>query len=242
MKRALFIVDPQNDFCPGGSLSVPFGDKIFPIINNIMGKFDIVIASRDWHPVNHKSFTTENDGKKVMDVVKVDGKDMIIWPPHCVQNTDGAKFHPNLKFDGMVFTKGDNPKEHPFSGFVGVNSDGVSVEKYLTDNKVDEIYVVGLAGDYCVKETALDCSVFFKTYFIIDATRFIGPLGPTAENLAHNGVLVINSEDLDLFLSDEKCYKNNQKDDMYSPYLDKSFKSSTYGVYGSPGISIQERD
>lgn len=211
MKRVLFLVDLQNDFCPGGSLPVPFGDKIFPIINNMMDKFDIVVASRDWHPINHKSFTTENPGKNVLDIVKVNGKDMIVWPPHCVQNTDGGKFHSDLKFDGMVFTKGTDINEHPFSGFCGVNGDGVSVEKYFKDNDIEEVYVVGLAGDYCVKETAMDCSVFFKTYFIMDATRFIGDITPTIEDLIKNGVSVINSNDLDFFISNKTFYTTKEK-------------------------------
>ena len=211
MKRALFIVDPQIDFCPGGNLPVPFGDKIMEKINTIMWNFDVVIASRDWHPANHKSFTTENPGTKVLDVVKIDGKDMVIWPPHCVQNTEGAKFHPDLKFEGPIFTKGDNPYEHPFSGFAGVNDDDVTVESYLKEKEIDEVYVVGLAGDYCVKETALDCSVFFKTYFIVDLTRFIGEMNPTLEELVKNDVMVINSNDLHIFLSDNKYHEDNRK-------------------------------
>jgi nicotinamidase/pyrazinamidase len=211
MKRALFLVDIQNDFCPGGSLAVPFGDKIVLPINKIIDKFDIVIASRDWHPVNHRSFTTENPGTKVLDVIKVDGKDMVVWNPHCVQNTDGAKFHPDLHIDGVpIFTKGDNPKEHPFSGFAGINEDGLSVEKFLKEKKVDEVYVVGLAGDYCVKETAMDCSVFFKTFFIADLTKFIGEMNPTIEELAENGVMIINSKDLYIFLSDENLYESKK--------------------------------
>ncbi len=207
MKRALFIVDPQLDFMPGGSLAVPFGDKIVPIINKFSDRFNMVIVSRDWHPEDHKSFTSNNPGTNVLDVVKVDGKDMIIWPPHCVQFTDGAKFHPDLQLYGApIFTKGENKSEHPFSGFVGVNDDGVSVEKYLKDAGVDEVYVVGLAGDYCVKDTALDCSVFFKTYFVVDANRFIGDMTPTVEDLAKNGVMIINSNDLDIFLSDDKFH------------------------------------
>jgi nicotinamidase/pyrazinamidase len=199
MKKALFIVDPQLDFMPGGSLAVPFGDKIIPLINSLMSKFEIIIISRDWHPANHKSFTTNNKGTKIFDKIKVKGKEMIIWPPHCVQDTDGAKFHPDLKIEGLpVFTKGDDMNEHPFSGFSGT-MDGITVEKYLKDKGVDEVFVVGLAGDYCVKETALDCSVFFKTYFIVDATKFIGEMTPTLEELVKNDVMVMNSSDFEVF-------------------------------------------
>lgn len=198
-KRALFIIDVQNDFCPGGSLAVPFGDKIVPIINSLISRFEIVIISRDWHPVDHKSFTTNNDGTKIFDKIKVNGKPMTIWPPHCIQDTDGAKFHPDLKIEGFpIFTKGDNVNEHPSSGFSGT-MDGITVEKYLKDKDVSEVFVVGLAGDYSVKETALDCSVFFKTYFIVDATKFIGDMNPTLEELVKNDIMVMNSSDFEVF-------------------------------------------
>jgi len=211
-KKALFIVDPQLDFMPGGSLAVPFGDRIVPIINDILNKFEIVIVSRDWHPDDHKSFTSNNPGTNVLDIVKVNDKDMIIWPPHCVQYTEGANFHPDLQLYGVpIFTKGDKNDEHPFSGFVGVNDDGISVKKYFIDNEVDEVYVVGLAGDYCVKDTALDCAEHFKTYFVVDATRFIGEMNPTLEELVSKNVIVINSIDLDLLLSNDNFYGKDDK-------------------------------
>lgn len=219
MKKALFLVDIQNDFCPGGSLAVPYGDKIVPIVNSLIEKFDIVVTSRDWHPADHKSFTTENSGSNVFDVVKVNGKDMVVWPPHCVQNTDGAKFHPDLNVDKFpVFTKGDNPMEHPFSGFVGYNAElGINVKEYFEKLEVKEVYVVGLAGDYCVKDTAIDCSAFFKTYLILDATRFIGEMNPTIEDLAKNGVMITNSIDLEYFMSDNNYYINKkEKEDFLS--------------------------
>ena len=200
-KSALFLVGLQLDFMPGGSLPVPFGDRIVQIINGLIDKFDIVIASRDWHPADHMSFTTNNPGTKVLDEIKIDGKNMIIWPPHCVQNTDGAKFHKDLKMSNvLVFTKGDYKKEHSFSGFYGKRK-GISVEEYLKYKGVEEVYVVGLAGDYCVKETSLDCSVFFKTYFIIDAIRFIGSPNKTLEELVKNNVMIINSKDINIFLN-----------------------------------------
>jgi nicotinamidase/pyrazinamidase len=213
-KRALFIVDPQLDFMPGGSLAVPFGDKIIDTVNKLIssGRFDVVIISRDWHPFNHKSFTTENPGTNVLDVVKINGKDMIMWPPHCVQFTDGAKFHPDLMLLGVpIFTKGDNIEEHPFSGFSAINDDGISVELFFKANDIEEVYVVGLAGDYCVKETAIDCSVFFKTYFIVDATRFIGDMTQTLENLAKDGIIIVNSKDcFEYYLKEDKYYTRSE--------------------------------
>lgn len=229
MKTALFIVDPQLDFMPNGSLEVPFGDRIIPIINSIIDKFDVVIASRDWHPENHQSFNTQHEGTKILDIVHIDGKDMIIWPPHCVQNTNGAKFHPDLKFKGELFTKGDNPNEHPFSGYMGLNSKGETVEQYLRKNDVKEVYVVGLAGDYCVKETALDCSKNFKTYFILDATKFISTPDETIKMLIEKGVTIINSKDLIFTLSNDKIYKIYKNEKIKSN--DSSMKPLEYIKY-----------
>jgi nicotinamidase/pyrazinamidase len=240
MKTALFIVDPQLDFMPKGSLEVAFGDKIVPVINSFIDKFDIVIASRDWHPEYHQSFTTQHDGTKLLDVVQVEGKDMVIWPPHCVQNTEGAKFHPNLNFKGELFTKGDNPNEHPFSGYMGVNPDGKTVEQYLKDNGVEQVYVVGLAGDYCVKESALDCSKKFKTYLIIDATKFIGTPDETIKILIENGISIINSKDLTFTLSKEKSYKkekSKKKDEEFSPKQAVKASYSTYSTITSTADS-----
>lgn len=227
MKRALFLVDIQNDFMPGGALAVPFGDRIIPIINEIIPKFDLVIASRDWHPKNHLSFTIEN-GKNVLDTIEVNEKEMVIWPPHCIQNTEGAKFHPDLKlpYNIEIFTKGDKVHEHPFSGFAG-KSKGTSAKDYLKNMKIDEVYVVGLAGDYCVKDTAIDASLDFKTYFIVDATRFIGDMTTTIENLIKENIIIINSKDLDIIMSDEPYYKEKEKivDNWKYFSLDTSFGS-----------------
>jgi len=187
MKRALFIVDVQKDFMPGGTYPVPFGDRIIPIINEIKDKFDLTVASRDWHPVNHKSFTDE-------------------IPPHCIQNTEGADFHPDLDLkETTIFTKGE--KTIDLSGFVGVNEDGLNLYDFLDKNDVKEVYVVGLPGDFNVKETAKDCSVFFKTFLIVDATRFFDQMTPIVEDMAKDGVMIINSMDLDIFLSDDEIFK-----------------------------------
>lgn len=206
MKTALFIVNPQMDFMPKGSLEVTFGDKIIPVINSFIDKFDIVIASRDWYPENHLSFITQHEGTKILDVVQVEGKNIIIQPPHCIQNTEGAKFHPDLNFNGELFTKGDNPYEQT-SGYVGINSDGKTVEQYLKENEVECVYVVGLAGDYSVKDSAVDCSNNFKTYLIIDAIKFIGSPDDTIKLLMEKGVSIINSNDLTFTLSKEKIHK-----------------------------------
>jgi nicotinamidase/pyrazinamidase len=139
MARALVIVDFQNDFTPGGALAVAHGDEIAPRVNALAasGDFDVVVATRDWHPADHGSFT-ERGGT---------------WPVHCVAGTPGAQLHPALdaaRVD-VVVDKGQDPATEGYSGF-----EATELERVLRDRGVDEVVVVGLATDYCVKNTALD--------------------------------------------------------------------------------------
>ncbi len=140
-KQARVIVDLQNDFCPGGSLAVPGGDQIVPVVNDLIEKFSRaglpIFATRDWHPGNHVSFKARGG----------------IWPPHCVQNTTGARFHPDLHLpdSATIISKADNPDRDAYSGFESTN-----LAAFLKDAEVDHIVVCGLATDYCVKATALD--------------------------------------------------------------------------------------
>ena len=139
MSEALVIVDFQNDFTPGGALAVPHGDEIAPRVRELAesGRFDLVVATRDWHPPDHGSFT-EQGGR---------------WPPHCVQDTPGAQLHdaaPSDRID-VIVDKGQDPGTEGYSGF-----EATELEQVLRDRGVDRITVVGLATDYCVKNTALD--------------------------------------------------------------------------------------
>ncbi|MEO0257837.1 MAG: bifunctional nicotinamidase/pyrazinamidase [candidate division WOR-3 bacterium] len=156
-KDALIIVDVQKDFCPGGALAVPHGDEVVPVINNYIEIFKnhggLIIATRDWHPENHSSFS-EHGG---------------IWPPHCIQNTEGAEFHDELKLpnDVIVISKADHPDKEAYSGF-----DGTNLEKVLRGHGIQRVFVAGLATDYCVKATVLDALRFnFFTFLLLDATR-----------------------------------------------------------------------
>lgn len=152
--KALMIVDPQNDFCPGGALGVAEGDVIMSGINDISEEYNLILISREQHPANHKSFITENPGSQVLDVV--DG--LVMWPPHCIKDTFGAKFHDDLKIDdfAIILTKGEERELHPFSAFEAVDEDGFLLTEILKEHAVDEIDVCGLATDYCVKDTVLD--------------------------------------------------------------------------------------
>ncbi len=178
--RALLIVDVQNDFCPGGTLAVPEGDKVIPVINKLMGSFPLVIASKDWHPEDSVHF------KK--------------WPPHCVQNTPGADFHPQLDVSKIkkVFLKGTLNKDDGYSAFEATSA---NLSQFLKKEKVEDLYVAGLATDYCVKATALDADKYGLEAFVVeDAVAAVNAKPGDGEKalkaMAHAGVTLINSSEI----------------------------------------------
>lgn len=170
--NALIVVDVQNDFCEGGALEVPNATVIIPVVNRLMKKFELVILTQDWHPKNHKSFFTQHYGKKPGDIVFINGREQILWPEHCIQNTKGAQFHPLLEINHKmkIFRKGEDPLIDSYSAFYDnfhLRSTGLC--EFLRDKKVDTTYLCGLATDYCVKFSALDAlSVGFKVYVVVD--------------------------------------------------------------------------
>lgn len=177
-RRALIIVDVQNDFCPGGALPVPEGDQVVPIINRLQPAFEVVIATQDWHPAEHVSFACNHLGKKVGEVIEVDGIEQILWPAHCVQNTPGAAFHPGLDTSRVahIVRKGTDPRVDSYSGFFdNARRRDTGLAELLRRLGVDEVAICGLATDYCVKFTALDAQELgFKTSVIVDACRGVG--------------------------------------------------------------------
>ncbi len=199
--KALIIVDVQNDFLPGGALAVRGGDEILPILNKLQNEFDFIVATQDWHPADHGSFASNHPGKKVGEFVELNGVNQILWPEHCVQGTKGAEFHPELKRDKWkaVFQKGTDPKVDSYSGFFDNNRKGdTGLGKYLKAEGVKEIYVVGLAADYCVKFTVLDgIKEGFKTHLFIDATKAVnveeGDFDKAIEEMKNQGAVVIQS-------------------------------------------------
>lgn len=172
--KALVIVDVQNDFIPGGSLEVPYGASIVPVINSLLEKFDLVVATQDWHPQNHKSFASVHENKNPFDKIILHGMEQILWPDHCVQGTQGADFHPDLetKKIAAIFRKGMDTETDSYSGFYDnghKNSTGLS--GYLKEKGATEIYFCGLAGEICVFHTIKDSiDQGFSTYLIEDAT------------------------------------------------------------------------
>ncbi|WP_026954354.1 bifunctional nicotinamidase/pyrazinamidase [Algoriphagus vanfongensis] len=173
--KALVIVDVQYDFLPGGALAVSEGDEIIPVINELQEKFDLIIATQDWHPESHQSFASSHLGKTPGDLIDLHGLDQILWPDHCVHYTKGAQFAAELNQTSWdsIFQKGKNPEVDSYSGFFDNARRGdTGLGDYLQSKGVKQVYIVGLAQDYCVKFTALDSqSLGFETYLVTDATR-----------------------------------------------------------------------
>lgn len=158
---ALIIVDVQNDFLPGGALAVAEGDQIIPYINEIQGSYDLVVATQDWHPTDHKSFASNNPDRNIGEVIDLNGLQQIMWPVHCVQNSKGASFADALNQEKIdkVFVKGTDPEIDSYSGFFDNGKrKSTGLGDYLKSKGISKIAVVGLAADYCVKFTALDAA------------------------------------------------------------------------------------
>lgn len=176
--EALIIVDVQNDFCPGGALPAPRANEIIPVINNMMSIFDVVVASRDVHPPDTKHFDK--------------------WPPHCVEGTKGALFHPELNITKIQkgFHKGTGNRDDGYSAFEATNE---NLTEYLLARKVTDVYITGLTTEYCVKTTALDAlRSGFETWLVTDAIAAVEPdsenEAKALEEMKKSGIRFIDAE------------------------------------------------
>jgi len=173
--RALILTDIQNDFLPGGALAVPQGDEVIPIANRLQKNFALVIATQDWHPANHGSFAANHPGKALYDQIDLNGLPQTLWPVHCVQGTPGAELAPELERGRIarIFQKGTDPNIDSYSGFFdNGHLKATGLGEFLKLRQVTDVFVAGLATDYCVKFTALDAlALGFKTHLIADACR-----------------------------------------------------------------------
>jgi nicotinamidase/pyrazinamidase len=198
---AFLIIDVQNDFVPDGALAVPDGDAVVPAINRLQPVFELVVATQDWHPANHGSFAANHPGKRPGDIIELNGLPQILWPVHCVQNTRGAEFVPALNSTRIrrVFQKGTDPGIDSYSGFFdNGHRKATGLGDYLKGEGITDVYIAGLATDYCVKFTALDAiGLGFKTWLIADACRGVN-LDPrdskkAIDEMKSKGVEVIQS-------------------------------------------------
>jgi nicotinamidase/pyrazinamidase len=201
MKKALLIIDMQPDFLPGGRLAVPEGDLIFPLINGLQGDFDLVVASQDWHPPGHQSFASSHPGRQPFEEIDLHGLPQTLWPDHCEQGRPGAELDPRLNTDRVeaIFRKGTDPTIDSYSAFFdNGHRRSTGLAAYLRGRGVAEVYVVGLAADYCVYFTALDAlAEHFTTTIITDATRAISTDGwaaAQADFVARGGRLLTGAE------------------------------------------------
>ncbi|MXP05216.1 MULTISPECIES: bifunctional nicotinamidase/pyrazinamidase [unclassified Apibacter] len=175
--KALIVVDIQNDFLQGGSLAVQGGNKIIPVINSIQEKFDLVVATQDWHPKGHKSFASQHSNKNVYDKIDLNGIEQVLWPDHCVQGTVGAEISSELNQNKIeaIFRKGMNTIIDSYSGFYDNGKlKCTGLGDFLKGRGVKEIFVCGLAADYCVYFTAKDAlELGFTSTIIENATKAI---------------------------------------------------------------------
>ena len=207
---ALILVDLQNDFMPGGALAVPQGDAVVPIANRLSEVFaapdaagDLVVATQDWHPADHGSFASQHPGARPGDVLELDGLRQELWPDHCVEGTPGSEFHPALAQPNItrVFRKGSDPAIDSYSTFFdNARRKSTGLADFLHERNVDQIYIMGLATDYCVKFSVLDAlSLGFKTCVIEDGCRGIdlqtGDVESAFEAMTAAGAEVVSSGD-----------------------------------------------
>jgi nicotinamidase/pyrazinamidase len=201
---ALLLIDIQNDFCPGGALGVREGDAVVAVANAMARRFELVVATQDFHPPTHKSFAVNHPGKHEYDVIELDGLPQVLWPAHCVQGTPGQELHPGLDRGRIskIIHKGTDERIDSYSGFFdNGHRKATGLGDYLRANDVERVWVLGLATDYCVKWTALDArQLGFEVHVVEDGCRGVGLKpedvpGALAEMRAA-GVILERSSDL----------------------------------------------
>lgn len=197
--KALIIVDLQNDFLPGGALGVDGGKEIIPIINQLMDRFDLVVATQDIHPEGHVSFA-ETHGKHVGETVDLEGQLQELWPIHCVEGTRGAALADELNKEKIqtYFKKGTDLHLDSYSAFFDHDYESeTGLDDYLRERKVKTVYIVGLATDFCVKFTALDAlDLGFKVVVVRDACKGVFDEKRALEELKKKGAKIVFSKDL----------------------------------------------
>lgn len=218
MKKAVVLIDIQNDFLDGGALPVPFGDEVIPIANKLISmkpaKFDYAVASQDWHPKNHKSFASQHPGRVVGEQIQLGGLKQTLWPDHCVQDSVGSKFSLSLKVDGFdaVFRKGVNLYRDSYSAFfdnferkqekypIGTQA-GTGLHEWLTARSVGALTFCGLATDYCVLFSVLDAiALGYHVTVVLDGCRAVEMTAGDGDRALHKmrqaGARLVTSHEL----------------------------------------------
>jgi nicotinamidase/pyrazinamidase len=207
-RRALLVVDVQNDFLPGGALAVPDGHAILAPLRRLMesGAFELIVATQDWHPRGHISFASSHPGRQVMDTIRLYGHEQTLWPDHCVQGTQGARLHPDLPWDKAVaiIRKATDPATDSYSALRNNwNPRGkrppTGLTGYLKNHGVREVFICGLARDFCVRWSAEDAvRDGLRVTVIWDLCRSIDPSsdGPLRRRLIARGVKIIDRDDV----------------------------------------------
>jgi nicotinamidase/pyrazinamidase len=202
--KALVLVDIQNDFLPGGALAVPRGDEVVPIANRLQPRFGLVVATQDWHPPGHGSFASTRPGRKPGELAELAGLPQVLWPDHCVQETAGAAFAQALAMNRVeaIIRKGTDPSIDSYSGFFdNGHRKSTGLGDYLKGRGATDVYVLGLATDYCVKFTALDAvRLGFRTFLVQDGSRGVelskGDVARALDEARKAGVQIVQSGDV----------------------------------------------
>ena len=195
--KALIVIDVQNDFCPGGKLAVAGGDAILTVVNQLIGAFEHVVLTQDWHPSGHSSFASSHPGKAPYEEITMPYGQQTLWPDHCVQGTEGAEFHPALAWTKaeLVIRKGFRAGIDSYSAFFeNDHKTPTGLGGYLKERGIDEVTLCGLATDYCVAYSALDAvTLGFKVDVRLDACRGIdlgGSIAIMIERMRAAGVVI----------------------------------------------------
>src|SRR5213080_668302 len=202
--KALIIVDLQNDFLPGGGVPVPHSDEVIPLANELQRRFALILATKDWHPSNHGSFAANHKGKEPGDRIILDGIEQILWPVHCVQDTHGAEFAPLFDASRIahVFHKGTERNIDSYSTFFdNAHRRHTGLAQYLEKRGIKDIYLMGLALDYCVKYSTLDArQLGLNAHVILDGCRGIGlehgDISRALEEMKRAGAILLESGEI----------------------------------------------
>lgn len=202
-QRALIVVDVQNGFTPGGCLAVAGADQIIPLINQLGKKFSHVVLTQDWHPHDHISFVENHAGCLPYQSIELDYGTQVLWPSHCVQGSVDAQLHPNLALEHaqLIIRKGFHQHIDSYSAFQEADRQTkTGLTGYLTERGITELYIVGIATDFCVAWTAIDaCEFGFSTFVIEDACQAIdlnGSLAQAWQQMQQAGVTRVQSREL----------------------------------------------